>query len=286
MRISIIAISLTTVLSLSACSQLTKPSNTHPNDTWVLIDSFESGRLTEWTKRDTKNETDPYIAKPQITTIETEASGNHFLLKKAAAENIVGNRKALTYRLLPLRVEVGETYTFYTRINVEYFPNNHVFGLSNLMPDQIDLQDYNAFEPSIRITDKLESNGHRNDGTLMVRKGKNYAKILNHSANRDGLPLKENTWYELWYSVNNSVRSDGGQRYDLYVRGGEFKTQQLVFQGADFRMKRELPLIYFLTNCNTGPIDKPYGNGGIRYDDLFMSEGTRLTTPRLSSHRE
>lgn len=246
---------------------------------WYAIDTFESGDLVAWTMRDTKNETAPHVPKPQVTLIDKEPSGNRYLLKKPAAENVVGNRKALTYRMLPIPVKVGEIYTFYTRVNVESFPNNHVFGLSNLMPDEIDLHDYNAFEPSVRITDKVESDGSRNDGTLMVRKGDQYEKIHNYQEQRGALPLRENTWYELWYMVDNRLALLGGQRYDLYVRGGEFETQQLVYQGADFRMKRELPLIYFLSNCNTGPIESPYGNGGVRYDDLYMAEGVRLTTP-------
>lgn len=275
----IMTLKMVFILLLTACSPFTKAGNTNSKHAWLAIDTFESGSLSDWTKRDTKNETTPKITNPQISIIETEPSGNSYLLKKPAAENVIGNRKALTYRMLPIPVKVGQTFTFYTRINVEYFPNNHVFGLSNLVADQIDLHDYNAFEPSIRITDKQESNGTRNDGTLMVRAGQDYAKIFNHAANRTALPLQENTWYELWYVVNNNPRKNGGQRYDLYVRGGEFEKRQLVFQDADFRMKRELPLIYFLMNCNTGPIEKPYGNGGVRYDDLFMSEGTHLTTP-------
>lgn len=271
-------------LLLAACSQFTKPDSRSlvsvgSESIWLSIDTFESNSLVAWALRDTKNQTVPKVANPQVTIIEKEPSGNHYLLKKPAADGVVGNRKALSYRKLPAPVMVGETATFYIRVNVEYFPNNHVFGLSNLLPENIDIHDYNAFEPSIRITDKQESNGHRNDGTLMVRVGKDYVKIANQQAQRLALPLQEKQWYELWYVVDNSAHSDGGQRYDLYVRGGEFKTQQLVFQAADFRMQRERPLIYFLANCNTGPADKPYGNGGLRYDDLYMAAGTHLTTP-------
>lgn len=278
------------ILLLTACAQHAKLDtagslSANTMHAWLAIDTFESNSLAGWTKRDTKNETIPNVINPQVTIIEREPSGNHYMLKKPAAENVLGNRKALTYRMLPRSVEVGETFTFYTRINVEYFPNNHVFGLSNLLPEQIDLHDYNAFEPSIRITDKVESDGSRNNGTLMVRQSMSYAKISNHQAQRDALPLKPGTWYELWYTVNNNLHSDGGQRYDLYMRGGEFKTQQLVFQGADFRIKRERPLIYFLTNSNTGPAEKPYGNGGVRYDDLYMIAGIHLTTPSVKEKR-
>ena len=82
--------------------------------------------------------------------------------------------------------------------------------------------------------------------------------------------------------VNNSPVENGGQTYDVYLRGGdEFPLQARVFESADFRMNRELPLIYFLTNCNTGPADAPYGNGGLRYDDLYMAEGEILSAPKI-----
>lgn len=246
---------------------------------WLLVDNFESGDISSWTKRDTKNQTSPKIENPQVTEIRQEELGNHFLIKKPAAEGVVGNRKALSFTKLPDEVGVGDTYTFYTRVNVEYFPNNHVFGLSNLDPEGIAKHDYNAFEPSLRITDKAESNGLKNDGTLMVKVGKGYDKIQNFAEQRSAKPLEQDVWYEVWYVVNNAKLADGGQRYDVYVRGGEFAEQTLVYRDADFRMKRELPLKYFLTNCNTGPIDKPYGNGGIRYDDIYMVKGINLTLP-------
>ncbi len=249
---------------------------------WIKIDDFESpDPLQHWVLHDAKNDTSPRIEKPQITEVRDEAGGhNHYLIKKPAAEGVVGNRKALSFRELPRSVAVGETYTFYTRINVEYFPNNHMFGLSNLPAEGIARHDYNAFEPTLRVTDKLESDGTRNDGTLMINRGGGHAKIFNYQASRTAKPLQTNTWYEVWYVVDNREVLEGGQNYDVYLRGGdEFPRQQNVFTAAEFRMKRELPLIYFLANCNTGPAEAPYGNGGLRYDDLYMAEGVVLTTP-------
>lgn len=246
---------------------------------WLLVDNFENA-LEGWIKKDTKNETRPKVANPQVTEIRSEPQiSNHYLMKKPAAEGVIGNRKALTYKPLPVPVEVSETYTFYTRFQVEYFPNNHVFGLSNLDASGIEQHDYNAFEPTIRITDKMESNGYPNDGTLMVRKGKNYAKIYATNGTDQAKPLSEGIWYQLWYVVNNSSSSSGGQTYDVYLQGGEFKQQTLVYQQADFRMKREQALGYLLMNCNTGPAKQPYGNGGIMYDDIYMAKGTHLDSP-------
>ncbi len=254
--------------------------NAFADEAWLLIDDFESGTLNGWIKKDTRNDTSPHLPNPQVTEVRRSRSEkNHYLIKKPAPEGIIGNRKALSFKALPTQVAVGETYTFYSRFQVEYFPNNHVFGLSNLSPKGIEENDYNAFEPSIRITDKTESNGFKNDGTLMVKKGKGYDKIHTADSSITAMPLKEGTWYQVWYVVNNAPKSEGGQSYDVYVQGGEFITQTKVYSHADFRMKREQPLTYFLMNCNTGPEKNPYGNGGILYDDLYMVKGVVLNSP-------
>ncbi len=265
--------------ALASCSTISKNTSSD----WLLIDDFENS-LSKWQSVDTQNETKPQVKNPQITVIQPEqvsASTNHYLLKKPAAEGIVGNRKALSYTKLPQAVEVGDTYTFYMRINVAAFPNNHAFGLSNLTPELINKNAYDAFEPTLRVTDKTESNGLVNDGALMVKTDSGYSNIQNYTTKQSAKPLQTNTWYDVWYVVNNAAASEQGQQYDVYVKGGEFSKQTLVYKNAQFRMKREQPLIYFLANCNTGPIKKPYGNGGLRYDDLYMSKGTNLNNPML-----
>jgi len=265
----------------SAGVQDAASSATQTQPIWIEVTDFEeTNPLENWLLRDTHNNTDPPVANPQVTEVRLE-EGNHFLLKKPAAEGVIGNRKALSYLALPSPIAVGQMATVYTRINVEYFPNNHVFGLSNLLPKEIDQHGYDAFEAMLRVTDKVESNGFKNNGTLMTRKGDEYKKIRNPKSGLDAEPLNPGIWYELWYVVDNAERIKGGQKYDVYIRGGdEFKTQVLVAQGADFRMQRERPLRYFLANCNTGPRHNPYGNGGLRYDDIYIAKGLNLTKPR------
>jgi hypothetical protein len=249
---------------------------------WILVDNFEQAApLSNWLKMDTDNNTAPFIPHPQVTEVRQEnQANNHYLIKKPAAEGIVGNRKAMSVIKLPVSVAVGETFTFYTRIKVEYFPNNHSFGLSNLSAKDIKQHNYNAFEPMIRVTDKRESNGYKNDCTLMVMgDNKSYHKIIQSKTGQAAQPMLEDHWYELWYVINNTPLEQGGQSYDLYMRGGEFSQQQKVFERAKFRMKRELPLGYFMTISNTGSVKKPYGNGGLMYDDIYMAKGMVLTTP-------
>ncbi len=273
---------------LAACSHTMKTDRLAAMDAaaWVLVDNFEVvARPSRWQHVDTDNRTEPFVPDPQVAIVQFDDTlNNHYLLKKPAAEGVVGNRKALSYIRLPQALDVGDVATFYTRVNVEYFPNNHSFGLSNLTAAEIAEQNYNAFEPMLRITDKFESNGYKNDGTLMVMvEGRSYEKISNPETGEPASPLETNTWYELWYVVNNASAESGGQSYDVYMRGGEFESQQLVFSGASFRMAREQPLINFIAICNTGPKDKPYGNGGVRYDDIYMASGVELTQPPLST---
>jgi hypothetical protein len=265
------------VSTLSSCSTIT-------SNTWILVDDFEQGNLADWHIIDTKNDTKPFVLNPQVTKI-IKNKENHFLLKKPAEDGVIGNRKALTFKQLPIAVPVGKIYTFYTEIMVDSFPNNHAFGISNLTAEQIKKQAYNAFEPTLRVTDKFESNGYKNDGTLMVKvdsnnKYRQYENIQNYAEGRSATPISAGSWYQIWYVVNNKKVVNGGQSYDVYIQGGEFIKQTQVYRNADFRMKRELPLIYFFANSNTGSNKKPYGNGGLNYDNIFMSPGVNLSLPR------
>ena len=277
--------SLLIVTAISLCVSCAHNATSKKLDNrapWLLVDDFEErDALKAWTNIDVQNETNPHVANPQISQIRRDAqSGNHYLLRKPAADGVIGNRKAIGFTPLPVSVPVGQTATFYTRVNVEYFPNNHSFGLTNVAASDIPAKHYDSFEPMIRITDKFESDGYKNDGTLMVLSGKKtYRKIKYPATGEPAKPLQPGEWYELWYVVNNAPRESGGQRYDLYVRGGEFKTQQLVFKNADFRMQRTLPLGHFMAISNTGPLKAPYGNGGVRYDDIYMASGRTLGSP-------
>jgi hypothetical protein len=270
------------LLTCSACSNPTTVETDGATNRWLLVDDFEAAQgLQGWTNIDVQNETDPFVPNPQISEIQAEPeSDNKYMLRKPAADGVVGNRKAIGFRSLPVPIRVGETYTLYTRVSVEYFPNNHSFGLSNSSATDIPDHNYDALEPMIRITDKAESNGPKNDGTLMVLSGyKTYSKIVDPSTGKVANPMATDEWYELWWVVDNAIPDEGGQRYDLYIRGGEFATQQSVFNGAVFRMQRTLPLRYFMAISNTGPQDVPYGNGGVRYDDIYMAPGRTLSSP-------
>ena len=255
---------------------------------WIKVDDFEApAPMDNWAIANPQNETSPKLENPQITQVRAEGeTNNHYLLKKPAADGVIGNRKAISFTKLPQAINIGETATFYLRINVESFPNNHVFGLSNMEPNDIIQHAYSSLEPSLRITDRYDKNvDTQNDGTLLVKKDKWYDKIYNGLAKRPAKPLETNTWYEVWKVVNNNKQSEGGQTYDIYIRGGqEFPTQQKVYTKADFRMKRELPIIYFFATSNTGSLKNPYGNGGLRYDDMYMVKGLVLSSPKSDKH--
>ena len=272
--------SLYAAIIIAACTNA-GPSSLSSSK-WQLVDNFEDAAgLNGWTNIDVDNQTDPFIPNPQVSIIQKKAN-NSFMLRKPAAEGVIGNRKAIGFKPLPAPINTGETYTIYTRFNVESFPNNHSFGLSNLPANEVGPANYNAFEPMIRITDKAESDGSKNDGTLMVLSGfKTYSKIEGLETGQSAMPLTPGEWYQVWWTVNNAPAAAGGQSYDLYIQGGEFETQTKVYSGATFRMKREAPLLHFMAISNTGPKKSPYGNGGVRYDDIYMAKGTELSTPPL-----
>lgn len=268
-----LCVGLCALLVLGACGETSN---------WVLIDDFQADvSAKNWTILDTDNQTDPFVPNPQVMDIISEVgSDQNYLLKKPAPDGIVGNRKAISFHALPVAIPVGGIATLYNRISVEYFPNNHSYGLSNLKAEDIAEAGYDAFEPMVRITDKAESDGTKNDGTLMVLSGyKTYDKITGPSGEGVASPMIPKTWYEIWTVIDNHPEEEGGQTYDLYVRGGEFSAQTKVFSGAVFRMKRGELLTQFITISNTGSKKSPYGNGGVAYDDIYISLGTDLSTP-------
>lgn len=274
---------LAVILACVACSQQGPSDSGDRESDWLLVDDFEAGNdLQGWSNVDVENNTDPFVPNPQVSVVRMDSTiESQYMLRKPAADGVVGNRKAIGFKALPVPIPVGASFTLYTRVNVEYFPNNHSFGLSNLSAEEIPEHNYDALEPTIRITDKAESDGQKNDGTLMVLSGyKSYSKIIDPATGAAANPMEPGTWYEIWCVVNNAPVDAGGQRYDLYMRGGEFGEQQQVFAGAVFRMQRALPLTYFMAISNTGPHDAPYGNGGVRFDDIYMANGVKLTSPQ------
>ena len=273
---------LVCILSLVSCNKAVHETPESIQTEWLRVSDFDqTDALKDWTNIDVQNETNPFIPNAQVTEVRSEAgTHNKYMLRKPAVDGVVGNRKALGFMPLPEAIQMNETYTLYTRINVEYFPNNHSYGLSNLAAASIPDKNYDAFEPMIRITDKAESDGSKNDGTLMVSTGhKTYGKITNPVTGLSAKPLEPGIWYEVWAVINNGAADAGGQTFDIYLRGGEFSSQKLVYSGARFRIQRNAPLTSFITISNTGSKKQPYGNGGIGYDDIYIAKNRVLSTP-------
>ena len=243
-------------------------------DRWYLLDDFED-TLGGWTFVDTDNQTDPFIPDPQVVEL-IEDGENSYLMRAAAPDGVAGNRKAIAYKSLPFSVPVSGVVTLYMRFNTEAFPNNHVFGLSNMVGNDIEANHYESIEAIIQVTDRYE-----NDGILRVRSGGDYFNITNPNTGLTANPLEEDTWYEIWLVVNNGGRASGGQTYDVYLRGGEeFPEQTKVFDHAFFRVNRETSLLNFVSISNSGPNDADfYGTGALSFDDIFLHNGEVLTSP-------
>ena len=146
------------LMILVGCGPVTLAGADSEDGRWILVDDFESDvALESWTNVDAQNDTDPHVPNPQIAEVRNDQdTGNRYMIRKPAADGVVGNRKAIGFVPLPTPVEVGETYTFFTRVNVEYFPNNQSFGLVNVAATDIPGKHYDSFEPMLRITDKFE----------------------------------------------------------------------------------------------------------------------------------
>jgi len=103
------------MIVLSACTSQNTHDTSHESADWTKIDDFESeAPLNDWTMIDTLNQTQPKIDNPQLTQVRKETNiDNRYLIKKPAIDGVLGNRKALTFKKLPVAIGVGETYTFY-----------------------------------------------------------------------------------------------------------------------------------------------------------------------------
>jgi len=86
------------MIVVSACSPQNTHNASHDSTNWKIIDDFESDApLNDWTMIDTFNQTQPKIENPQVTEVREDPNiDNRYLLKKPAADGVLGNRKALT----------------------------------------------------------------------------------------------------------------------------------------------------------------------------------------------
>ena len=116
--IKLLLVFLCVLISVASATSTKQTSADNPVK-WLLEDDFETeSPLDTWTMVDTFNQTQPTIENPQVTEIRKEsATQNRFMIKKPETEGVLGNRKALTFKKLPVNIEVGETYTFYATCN-------------------------------------------------------------------------------------------------------------------------------------------------------------------------
>ena len=95
-----------------ACTYQSKTDTDGIPTRWLLVDNFEAAQaLHGWTNIDVQNDTDPFVPNPQISEIRVEAeTGNQFMLRKPAADGVVGNRKAIGFKpIRSIRVLMSST---------------------------------------------------------------------------------------------------------------------------------------------------------------------------------
>ena len=78
----------------AACSSDIPVGAERNGSPWLLVDDFESGlELQDWVNIDAQNDTDPHVPSPQISEIRVDANtGNRYMIRKPAADGVVGNR--------------------------------------------------------------------------------------------------------------------------------------------------------------------------------------------------
>lgn len=113
--------------------------------------------------------------------------------------------------------------------------------------------------------------GHATDSILIVYDGTGY-KTTNFA-------LAPRTWYEFWF-----VFDQPSNKYDLYIRGGEYTAITKIYSQATFRSKGTEPQKFFYARSTVGSLTAPAAVDDVYYDDIYIdTTGANLTTPGSSS---
>ncbi|KAF0094385.1 MAG: Na-Ca exchanger/integrin-beta4 [Puniceicoccaceae bacterium 5H] len=226
---------------------------------WALVSNFEQANAFDiWSFTDmTTTASTPPVS---TATLQTETNGNHALrIAATPAEGVYTHALAQ----LPRRIEVGETVTFYSRMRVEDFATNQVWGLVNVPATNILSERFEAFDAMGRWTDDLGAN------RLQIRDDTSYQLA--------GGTYGTGQWQEVWMVVRNGGEASGGQTFDVYARpSGSTAAPTRVYTDAGFRIARETPMAFFQIIASKATDGK---GAAVAYDDLFLAAGEVLDAP-------
>ncbi len=90
--------------------------------------------------------------------------------------------------------------------------------------------------------------------------------------------IESATWYQIWMHVDNAL-----DEFSLYVKGGKWEEQTLVYEGAIFRNEISIsPMINFLIIQAAGNQTNPTSGQYVYWDNLYVDPtGLNLTVPEV-----
>lgn len=200
-------------------------------------------------------------------------------------ESLVANSRSVTAVDLPEEIPAGSVATFYMRIAVERLEISTHFGLTQ------NTEPTNDSAPGV-------THNYGDLGTttaIQLASGNEYIMVYDGwwkaSTEDDSKQFETETWYELWYLIQNNTLADGGGLFDLYVRGGPYEEITHIVNpylaqvavdagitGWQFRNNIGEALKRFLVVTPVGNPAADYsGTGAIYFDDMWMNVGEMTT---------
>jgi hypothetical protein len=217
---------------------------------WQLVDHFEGpAPLASW-----------QIPTPSaFTSLVAEADGNHYMRR-------TGSPGAIAAKRLPFDTQVSQTVTTFFRMRFEGTSLHHNLGISALNPENPSTYTENEFEAQIRLSGSGDLDVY--DG-LAGTNGFVPAKIGDQVIP----PLLSGIWYNVWMVSSNAGFASGGQTWQAYIQGGEWKKPTAVTDVLYFHKGSESPITHFVSLASDGTSDE------ICLDDIYACRGVQLTNP-------
>ena len=238
---------------------------------WTLVEDFSS--LDDWSVMNDNTacageDPEGCFRIQEVVTDPATGSGTVGLFR-AAPLNMTTNWAAVALRPIdpPVLPEYNGVFTVYFEFAIEDFRQDTVFGThagdpTTLLPGTGYVK-YGNFSTALRVTTAQ-------GGLLEVRDEEvaDYVVISNEA-------LATDTWYKVWlvHKNDNDFSNPEALTFDLYIEGGEWAAQTLVYSGAWYRSTEGAVRNFSVIQTTGDPSATVFGNSGLLLRKLYVDYG-------------
>ena len=261
---------MNTKLPIIALSSMALTSAWMSAQEWTPIEDFSS--VDDWFaynhNASCEGEDPESCYRVQEVVSDPAGGGGTVGLFRAAPLNQEQNWGPIALRELetPILSDYTGTFTVYYEFAVESLSQDTVFGLSALDSSGLvpGLVVYGSYATALRISTL-------NAGLLQIRDEEvgEYVTVSNDA-------VQSNTWYKVWMVHHNDSDFQGNpdaQTYDVYIEGGEWTEQSLVYEGAWYRNTEANIRSFQVTQATGASASTLYGNSALFLRNLQIDYG-------------